>query len=265
MLDNYNRNIHYLRISVTDRCNLRCKYCMPEGGVKLINHSDILTFEEIYEFTKIAVNYGINKVRITGGEPLIRKNIVELVRLLSQIKELQDLSLTTNALLLKEFAKPLFEAGLKRVNISLDTLNSNKFKDITRGGDITKVLEGISTAKEAGLSPIKINCVIEKSQNEPEAKRVKEYCDANGLIVRFIHQMNLKTGEFSVVEGGTGGDCKICNKLRLSSDGYLRPCLFNDIKFNIRELGAEKAIQMAIENKPKCGTYSSNQFNSIGG
>lgn len=266
MLDNYYRNIHYLRISVTDRCNLRCKYCMPEDGVKLINHSDILSFEEIYEFTKIAVKYGINKVRITGGEPLVRKNIVDLVKLLSQIKELNDLSLTTNAILLKDFAKPLFDAGLKRVNISLDTLDSNKFKDITRGGDITKVFEGIEAAKNAGLIPIKINCVIEKSHNEPDALKVKEYCDNNGLQIRFIHQMNLKTGEFSVVEGGTGGDCKVCNKLRLSSDGYLRPCLFNDIKFNIRELGVDKAIQTAIQNKPKCGTHSNNNmFNVIGG
>ena len=265
MLDKYSRDIHYLRISVTDRCNLRCKYCMPEGGVKLINHSDILTFEEIFEFTKVAVNYGINKVRITGGEPLVRRNIVELIRQLSQIKELQDLSLTTNALLLKEFAKPLADAGLKRVNISLDTLDADKFYNITRGGDINKVLEGIEAAIKAGLKPIKINCVIEKSNKEPDAIKVKEYCEKLGLNVRFIHQMNLKTGEFSVVEGGTGGDCKICNKLRLSSDGYLRPCLFNDIKFNIRELGTEKAIQLAIESKPKCGTHSTNHFNSIGG
>lgn len=266
MLDRYNRDIHYLRISVTDRCNLRCKYCMPEGGVKLISHNDILSFEEINDFVKIAVDSGITKVRITGVEPLIRKNIVELIRLLSQIKELQDLSLTTNAILLNEFAKPLFDAGLKRVNISLDTIDPDKFKDITRGGDINKVFEGIEAALKAGLKPIKINCVIEKSQNEPDALKVKEYCEANGLIVRFIHQMNLKTGEFSVVEGGTGGDCTVCNKLRLSSDGYLRPCLFNDIAYNVRELGARKAIQLALENKPKCGTYSNeNMFNVIGG
>ena len=124
MLDKFNRDIHYLRISVTDRCNLRCKYCMPEDGVKLINHNDILSFEEIFEFVKVSVRFGITKVRITGGEPLVRKNIVELVRQLSQIKELEDLSLTTNAILLKEYAKPLFEAGLKRINISLDTLDA---------------------------------------------------------------------------------------------------------------------------------------------
>lgn len=266
MLDRYNRDIHYLRISVTDRCNLRCKYCMPEEGVKLIDHKDILSFEEINEFTKVAVTNGINKVRITGGEPLVRRNIVELVKLLSQIKELDDLSLTTNAILLKDFAKPLSEAGLKRVNISLDTLDPEKFKEITRGGDIKKVIEGIEAAIDVGLKPIKINCVIEKSQNEPDALKVKEFCKKHGLMVRFIHQMNLETGEFSVVEGGTGGDCNICNKLRLSSDGYLRPCLFNDIAYNIREIGFEKAIEMAIGNKPKCGTYSmSNKFNAIGG
>ena len=266
MLDKFNRDIHYLRISVTDRCNLRCVYCMPEDGVKLINHSDILSFEEIYNFTKVAVKYGINKVRITGGEPLVRKNIAELVKMLSQIKEINDLSLTTNGTLLKEYAKPLADAGLKRVNISLDTLDENKFKQITRGGDITKVFEGIEAAKNAGLEPVKINCVIEKSHNEPDALKVKEYCDNNRLMIRFIHRMNLKTGEFSVVEGGAGGNCKICNKLRLSSDGYLRPCLFNDIKYNIRELGTENALKIAIENKPKCGTHSyNNSFNVIGG
>ena len=266
MQDKFNRHINYLRISVTDKCNLRCVYCMPEEGIKLLKHSDILNLEEIYEFTKIAVHHGINKVRITGGEPLVRRNILSLITLLSQIKELADLSMTTNALLLDEYADSLSEAGLKRVNISLDTMDPVRFRNITRGGDIFKVLNGIKAAKKAGLTPIKINCVVSAASNEPDALSVKAFCEKEELEIRFIHQMNLRTGKFSVVEGGTGGDCRICNKLRLTSDGYLRPCLFNDLKYNIRELGAQNAIKMALDTKPECGTYNrQNQFNEIGG
>jgi cyclic pyranopterin phosphate synthase len=239
---------------------------MPEDGVKPLRHQDILTLEEIFEFSKIAVANGINKIRLTGGEPLVRKNIVHLVKLLSGIKGLDDLSLTTNGILLEEYAGPLAEAGLKRVNISLDTLDPDKFRKITRGGDITKVLTGITAAKEAGLIPIKINCVVDKSSSEPDAALVKEFCKNQNLQVRFIHQMNLETGEYAIVEGGTGGDCTSCNKLRLSSDGILRPCLFNDLSFNVRELGFEKAFVAAIKSKPQCGTNSlKNSFYTIGG
>ncbi len=239
---------------------------MPEEGVKSLRHDEILTLEEIYEFARIAVANGINKIRITGGEPLVRKNIIHLIKLLSEINGLNDLSLTTNGTFLEEYAKPLSDAGLKRVNISLDTIDPIRYKEITRGGDIGKVLNGISAAKEAGLLPIKINCVVNKSSSEPDAVSVKKFCETHGIQVRFIHQMNLETGEYSVVEGGTGGDCSSCNKLRLSSDGYLRPCLFNDISFNIRKLGFEKALLSAIEMKPPCGTNSlENSFYSIGG
>jgi len=239
---------------------------MPETGVKALQHEDILSFEEITAFTKIAIANGINKVRITGGEPLVRKNITQLISMLSSLEGLNDLSLTTNGILLEEFAMPLAKAGLNRVNISLDTLNPETYKEITRGGNLTKVLNGITAAKKAGLVPIKINCVIKESSNEPDAIAVKSFCKKKDLNIRFIHLMNLETGEFDVVEGGTGGNCSICNKLRLSSDGYLRPCLFNDTKFNIRELGFENSIQMTIENKPQCGTISfKNKFNEIGG
>ena len=239
---------------------------MPEEGVSSLKHEDILSFEEIVDFTKVAIRNGIDKVRITGGEPLVRKHIIDLIKMLSALEGLSDLSLTTNGILLEEFAKPLVAAGLKRVNISLDTLDAEKFKDITRGGDLSKVIRGINAAKSAGINPIKINCVINISSDEPDAIAVKKFCEEQGLLVRFIHQMNLETGEFSVVEGGTGGNCSLCNKLRLSSDGYLRPCLFNDISFNVREMGSENALQAAIEAKPKCGTFSTkNKFNIIGG
>jgi len=155
---------------------------------------------------------------------------------------------------------------LHRVNISLDTVDPEKYKDITRGGDFKRVMRGIAAAEAAGLFPIKINCVVNKSSDEPDALEVKAFCNRRKCNVRFIHQMNLETGEYAPVEGGTGGNCKLCNKLRLSSDGNLRPCLFNDLSFNIRELGMEKAIQMAVEAKPECGTKSAqNKFNVIGG
>jgi cyclic pyranopterin phosphate synthase len=239
---------------------------MPEKGIKLLRHEDILSFEEITSFTEIAVENGIDKVRITGGEPLTRKNIVYLIQLLAGIKGIKDLSLTTNGIFLSEFAMPLKNAGLNRVNVSLDTVDADRYKEITRGGDFLRVMRGIAAAEMAGLLPIKINCVVNGSSDEPDALGVKAFCDRRKFNVRFIHQMNLETGEYAPVEGGTGGDCKLCDKLRLSSDGNLRPCLFNDLSFNVRELGSEKAIRMAVESKPECGTKSvENKFNVIGG
>lgn len=266
MFDSYNRKINYLRISVTDRCNLRCEYCMPATGINLLNHQDILRFEEIIEFAKVAVNKGINKIRITGGEPLVRKGLINLVKEMSGIKGIKDLSLTTNGILLEEFAQPLKEAGLHRINISLDTIDPDRYTELTRGGDLKKALKGIIAAKKAGLVPIKINCVVNETSEEADAISVKAFCETMGFDIRFIHRMKLDTGKFEIVEGGTGGDCSICNKLRLSSDGKLRPCLFNDIAINIREMGYEKAIDLALTLKPECGTVSlKNKFNEIGG
>ncbi len=266
MYDRYNRKISYLRISVTDKCNLRCRYCMPEEGIKALKHEDILSFEEIASFTRVAVANGIDKVRITGGEPLVRRNIVYLIQLLAGIDGIKDLSLTTNGTLLADFAMPLKKAGLQRVNISLDTLDPGKYRDITRRGDLVEVMKGIDAAEKAKLTPIKINCVVENSSDEPDAVAVKAFCQRRNFCVRFIHQMNLEAGKYEVVEGGTGGNCKLCNKLRLSSDGHLRPCLFNDLSFNVRKLGAEKAIHMAVDAKPEFGTRSvKNRFSVIGG
>jgi cyclic pyranopterin phosphate synthase len=145
-------------------------------------------------------------------------------------------------------------------------MDPDKYKKITRGGDYHKVMEGIDAAEKAELFPIKINCVVKKTSDEPDAIRVKAYCERRKFTVRFIHRMNLAAGEYTVVEGGTGGDCKLCNKLRLSSDGNLRPCLFSDLSFNVRKLGAEKAMKMAIEAKPEFGTRSfQNRFHMVGG
>jgi len=266
MFDCFNRNINYLRVSVTDRCNYRCTYCMPEEGVKLLSHSDILSFDEIVNTITYGVKQGITKVRITGGEPLVRRGIVELIGMISEIKGIQDLSMTTNGKLLPELAKPLKNAGLQRVNISLDTLDPKKFRKITRLGELKEVLQGIEAAKKAGLTPIKLNCVIKKSKLEPDAKLVAQYAKENNLEVRFIHEMDLKKGEFSVVEGGDGGNCSSCNRLRLTANGMLKPCLFSDLEFNVRELGIEKAFELALNQKPKSGHINNTgDFYNIGG
>ncbi len=266
MLDKYKRNIDYLRISVTDRCNLRCRYCMPEEGIELLEHKEILTFDEIVDLVKIAVNNGIHKFRITGGEPLVRKGIVELIRMISSLKGIRDLSMTTNGTLLDQYASDLKNAGLQRVNISMDTINPEKYRYITRGGELSRVFSGLKAAENAELNPIKINCVVLNSSKEKDALEVAAYCKKNKLEIRYIHQMDLENGTFSIVEGGSGGDCKSCNRLRLTSDGYIKPCLFNDLAYSIRDMGDENAFKAAIENKPGCGSKNhKGRFYSIGG
>ncbi len=266
MLDSFSRNINYLRISVTDRCNLRCNYCMPPEGVELIHHKEILSFEEIREIVSYCTQLGVNKVRITGGEPLVRRGVVDLVKMLSEINGIDDLSMTTNGALLDQFAAPLAAAGLNRVNISLDTLNPGNYRHITGIGDIRNVMAGIDAAVEAGLTPIKINCVIKSSKDEPDAKEVEAFCLEKGFQIRFIKEMNLKTGIFSTVIGGDGGNCKSCNRLRLTANGKIKPCLFSDLEFDVRELGIEQAVLLAIVRKPESGTENKiNSFSNIGG
>lgn len=266
MLDRFNRKISYLRISVTDRCNFRCTYCMPAEGLPLKKHSDILSFDEIIEVVKAGVSVGINKIRLTGGEPLVRKDLPALVKMLSEIPEIEDISLTTNGVLLSSMASDLKNAGLKRVNISLDTLNPTKFQQMTRLGNIEDVLRGIDAALSVGFNPVKINFVKVPGINEEDAEEVKLFCENKGLQLRFIRQMNLKTGEFYPVEGGAGGVCAICNRLRLTADGYLTPCLHSGLRFNVREHGALAAFHKAIGNKPEKGMGTqSHEFSNIGG
>ncbi len=266
MLDQYNREINYLRISVTDRCNLRCTYCMPASGIRFMPENTLISFGEILEIVKVGVRDGINKVRLTGGEPLVRKGIVRLVKMIAAVPGIEDLSMTTNGILLEKFARPLSDAGLNRVNISLDTLSPERYARITRGGDIQKVFRGIEAARRAGLHPVKINCVVAKDKNEKDAREVARFCEMNGLEVRFIRQMNLEKGRFAVVDGGKGGDCKSCNRLRLTANGKIRPCLFNDLTYDVKTTGTAQAFQMALQNKPKTGTRSlSGKFYGIGG
>ena len=266
MYDRFNRKINYLRVSITDRCNLRCTYCMPAEGVKLLEHKDILSFEEILQVIREAVDLGITKVRITGGEPLVRRGIVPFVEMVAAIDGITDFGLTTNGILLSAFAADLARAGLHRINISLDTLDPEKFRIITRGGDIQQVLAGISSAQKAGLTPVKINCVVRKSSDEPDAMAVKDFCSKNGLEARFIHEMSLADGSYTIVENGHGGDCNHCNRLRLTANGMIRPCLFNSLSFSTRELGIRAALEQAVGMKPpKGGVNVNGGFHHMGG
>jgi len=265
VLDPFNRRITYLRVSVTDKCDLRCVYCMPEQGVPTLRHEDVLSFEEIEDVVRVAVSLGITKVRITGGEPLVRRDIVRLVSMLSKIMGIHDFAMSTNGQRLESFAQELAGAGLQRVNVSLDSMDPQHYAQITRGGDVKRVIAGINAARRAGLWPIKLNCVIQESPEEKDARSVAAFGRREGLDVRFIKRMNLATGVFSRVIGGSGGDCAQCNRLRLSCDGFVRPCLFSDMGFSVRLLGAETAICKAVQAKPRRGDISTGTFNSIGG
>lgn len=189
MIDSYGRNINYLRISITDLCNLRCKYCMPEKGIEKIPHNEILRLEEIEELARVFVSLGVNKIRITGGEPLIRKGILNLIENIGKIEGLKDFAMTTNGIFLKKYARDLKNAGLNRVNISLDTLNEEKYRDITKGGDIKEVLKGIEEAKKVGLTPIKLNVVLIGGLNEDEIEDFVDLTKNEDIDVRFIELM----------------------------------------------------------------------------
>ena len=266
MIDSFGRKINYLRISVTDRCNLRCHYCMPSEGIALLRHCDILSLEEIIEVTRCAVEMGITKVRLTGGEPLVRKGIINLVKSIAAIDGIKDFAMTTNGILLTEYAHDLAKAGLNRINVSLDTTDADKYRKITRCGDINYVFEGIQAAQKAGLNPVKINCVNGDLSSDRDRKAVKEFGYSKGIEVRIIRQMCFETGCFSVVEGGNGGNCICCNRLRLSSDGKIRPCLFSDISFDVRQLGPKQALELAVEQKPETGgPCVHNLMHRIGG
>ncbi len=266
MYDSYDRQLNYLRISVTDRCNLNCHYCRPEGHVDLLPAREILSLEEIAEVARVAAAMGVDKIRLTGGEPLLRRNLLQLVMLLADIPGIADLSMTTNGTLLPQYADDLKSAGLNRVNISLDTVDPAEYKRLTRGGDLGQAIAGIRVARDIGLTPVKLNCVIEQSSSEPAALQVAQFAVEEGIEIRFIRRMHIERGEFWIVEGGSGGDCESCNRLRLTSNGIVHPCLFNDIGFSVRELGAEEALTRAATAKPASGKEGAvHLFSRIGG
>lgn len=190
MKDSFGREINYLRISITDRCNLRCKYCMPEQGIEnKVTHKEILSFDEIYRIAKVFTQLGVNKIRLTGGEPLARKGVVELVRKISSLEGLEDLAMTTNGILLAEMAKELKDAGLNRVNISLDTLVDDKYEEITRVGNLSSFFKGLEEAKRVGLTPIKMNVVLIGGFNDDEILDFVNMTRYEEIDIRFIELM----------------------------------------------------------------------------
>jgi cyclic pyranopterin phosphate synthase len=301
ILDAFGRSINYLRISVTDRCNLRCIYCMPPEGVPQMSHSEILSYEEIRTVVQAGAELGINKVRLTGGEPLVRADFPELVRMLAQIEGIQELSLTTNGTLLKNNALALKQAGLSRVNVSLDTLREHKFRRIARLGRFKDVLEGISAVKKAGVDPVKINTVVMRGINDDEILDFARMTYEEGCHIRFIELMPFKeiaefvpsvevrqhigflgklepcpsiTGDgparYYRLAGARGtigfisplsehSFCLRCNRMRLTADGRLRPCLLGEQEIDLRmplrnnasmeEL--KRMILKAIASKPE--------------
>ncbi|MBM3473843.1 MAG: GTP 3',8-cyclase MoaA [Armatimonadetes bacterium] len=278
--DSLDRSIEYLRVSVTDRCNLRCRYCMPPEGVPRKSHDDILRYEEIVRAVRAVVPLGLTRVRLTGGEPLVRPGLPDLVRMLGAVEGLRDVALTTNGQLLAQYARPLRDAGLRRINVSLDTLQADRYREITMGGEIGPVFEGLAAARQVGFSPIKINAVVIRGMNDDEAADFARLTLDEPYDVRFIELMpmgevGLWSPEAVVPEEETraavealgpleraptpatsrGGEawrlpgargtvafispvsqpfCDECNRLRLTADGKLRPCLLSDRSVDLR-------------------------------
>jgi GTP 3',8-cyclase len=296
LLDLFNRDITYLRVSVTDRCNFRCQYCMDEDGVDALAHDDILSFEELYTIIQRFVELGVNKVRLTGGEPLVRKGIVNFIASLARLHGIKDLAMTTNGSLLNEYALPLKNAGLKRINVSLDTLNPNKFTTITRGGQLQPVLDGIALARSLGLI-VKINVVLMKGINDDEVGDFIQLTK-QGIDVRFIELMPLgdttnfakhhflnyetilnqyalqqvasddphspakyyryqnNTGKVGFITALSNHFCGACNRMRLTADGKLRPCLLQETEIDIKALlrsgkPITPTLKQVITNKPQ--------------
>jgi len=263
MIDSFGREIKSLRVSITDKCNLHCGYCKPPSWIGSGPH--LLSYEQIEDVVRAAVGMGVRKVRITGGEPLLRRNVEILVRMLACIDGIEDLAMSTNGILLEKHAETLADAGLHRVNVSLDSIDPDRFRSITGGGDLNRVLAGIAAARKAGLEPIKLNCVYTDSSDEPDALGVARLAEENGLEARFIQQMDFPSGKFAVVEGGSGGDCRRCDRLRLSCDGQIRPCLFSDMSFSVSELGGMRALEEAIRAKPEMGASCSQSWIRVTG
>ena len=287
LFDSFGRRINYLRISVTDRCNLRCIYCMPPEGVPAIPHSELLSYEEITTVVQAAAGLGINKIRLTGGEPLVRAELPKLIQMLCQTKGIDDVSLTTNGTLLKKRALELKQAGLGRINISLDTLDGDKFRQITRLGELKDVLDGIKAAREAGLNPVKINTVVIHGINDDEILELTSMTCKEGWHVRFIElmpfadvtgivpcsEMRQRIGPLGSLEpccligngparyyrlpgakGTIGFICPVsepfcsqCNRLRLTSSGQLCPCLLSEEGIDLKRPLRSNASMQQIE------------------
>jgi GTP 3',8-cyclase len=315
LVDTFDRVHDNLRISVTDRCNIRCFYCMPEDDVKYMPRQEILSFEEIEHFARVAVSLGVTKLRITGGEPLVRKDLPVLIRKLVDIPGIRDIALTTNGVLLAKHAKALYDAGLRRLNIHLDTLDRERFIRITRRDDLDKVLEGIGEAQRLGFGPLKINAVAVKNLLEPDLVPLARFGRENGIEIRYIEFMPLDAqgiwdrssvltasemieilsreisplveipdadprapateyrfadgvGRVGFIASVSRPFCLNCNRIRLTSDGKLRYCLFaieeTDMKSLLRNGATDHeiadTIRAAVREKWIGHEINSSQF-----
>ncbi len=308
--DKYNRIIDYMRISVTDRCNLRCIYCMPLEGIRHVHFKNVLTYEEIIRIVKIAARLGVRKIRLTGGEPLFRRDLHLLIESMSKIPGIEDIGITTNGLLLKKYAQILAGAGLKRVNVSLDSLQPDRYREITRGGDIRQVFEGIQAAEKAGLLPIKINMIPIRGINDDEIENFAMLTKYSSYHVRFIEFMpmaprklwaakkyipteeikeraasiapitpvrirrlgparyyryNNAPGVLGFISPISHHFCGSCNRLRMTCEGKLRPCLFSETEVDVKsamrsgigDSEIERLLKHSIEIKPQSHSLSS--------
>ncbi|WP_455100432.1 GTP 3',8-cyclase MoaA [Parvimonas micra] len=313
MKDRFGRNITYLRISVTDLCNLRCKYCMPESGVKSLCHSDILSIEEIVEIVKVASKNGIKKIRLTGGEPLVRRGFINLCKQISKIDEIEDIAITTNGVYLKEMADELFENKVRRINFSLDTLIKEKYNDMTRRNDFDKTMESLFYAIKKGFK-VKINVVLIGGFNDDEIQDFVNLANKYDLEVRFIELMQIgetanwskdkfvsnkivlekvpelefdgvsgvakiykikgQKGRIGLISPISCSFCEDCNRIRLTSDGKLKPCLHSKDEINLKGLSGEEleeVFKRGIFEKPEKHhledgkSESARDMNKIGG
>lgn len=304
LIDSFNRKVDYLRISVTQRCNFRCQYCMPEKPFEWTPKENLLSYEEMFSFVKVAIDNGIKKIRITGGEPLVREDLDKFIKMVYEYKNDIDLALTTNGYLLKAQIQKLKNAGLKRVNISIDSLEKETFWYLTKKDVLDKVKEGIDAAIEAGMF-VKLNSVVLKNINENEVLDLYDYAKQKGIQIRFIEYMenesayvNLKTVSskeiikiisqrhkikeleakensaaklfqdesgyvFGVIEPYDDSFCKTCNRIRLSAEGDLIPCLYYEDSLNIKDAindsnNMQKVLEEVVKNKPEKNKWSHN-------
>ena len=268
LLDRFKRKIDYLRISVTDRCNYRCTYCMPDSVFVHKSHSDIISYEQIESLTKVAAKMGITKIRLTGGEPLVRKNIAQLVAKLTAIDGIDEVCMTTNGSLLVDMAVKLKQNGLGRVNISIDSLDADRYRRVTRGGDLCKAIAGVDAAIKAGLTPIKINMVILDDTTETDIETMKTFCEQKGLQLQKIMQFSLydRADLDRRFQTERPPKCNRCNRLRLTADGFLKPCLFSDNEIKVNFDNISRSIFEAVVKKPENGSSCRNRLmNQIGG
>ena len=317
MFDTFGRKINYLRLSVTDKCNLRCRYCMPEEGVRKRSHGDMLSEDEMIMAVETAASLGISKLRITGGEPLVKKNILSICSRAAAVEGIEEVCITTNGILLPQMAAQLRSAGVSRVNISLDTLNADKYAYITRRDSFAEAMAGIEAAVKGGFEKIKVNTVLIGLFNDDEIEALAELTMKYPIDVRFIELMPMydggEFGESAMIKGDAvlrrlpelvpvdsdGGVAKLyrmpgakgsiglispvsshfcadCNRIRLTADGKLKPCLHSGVEYSIKGLNREgmaEQFKNAVMAKPACRDELSTQkrsgagrnMNAIGG